>query len=128
MLKHKDLSDKIIRAFYKVYNELGHGFLERVYQNAMVLALKSEGLEVVTQKPLKVYYQERIVGDYFADIMVNDVIIVELKAATALAEAHQNQLRNYLKASGIEIGLLMNFGEMPTFKRLTWFNNELREN
>ncbi|MEO0042436.1 MAG: hypothetical protein RL329_1884 [Bacteroidota bacterium] len=128
MLKHKDLTDKIIRAFYKVYNELGHGFLERVYQNAMIVALKSEGLDVVPQKPIKVYYQEHLVGDYFADIMVNDTIIVELKAATMLVEAHQNQLRNYLKASGMEIGLLMNFGEVPTFKRLTWFNNQMREN
>jgi GxxExxY protein len=122
MLKHKILTDKIIKTFYDVHNELGHGFLERVYQNSIFFALQEEGLNVAIQRPFPVYFRGNVVGEYFADMVVNDLVIVELKAAAYLIEAHENQLRNYLKASKIEIGLLMNFGIEPTFKRIAWFN------
>lgn len=112
-LKHAYLTNQILKAFYDVYNTLGHGFLERVYQNALFFELQNRGFTVEAQKRIKVYYQEREVGEYFADIVVNNLIILELKAAECIVEAFELQLTNYLKATNIEVGLLLNFGEKP---------------
>lgn len=124
---HEELTQKIISAFYKVYNALGYGFLEKVYENAMAIELEKNGLDVVKQKNLKVFYDNRVVGDYFADMFVNDSVIVELKAAKELCEEHEAQLVNYLKASKIEVGLLLNFGKEPKFKRKI-FESRLKKN
>ena len=120
---HKELSESILKVFYDVYNELGYGFLEKVYQNAMYLELKSQGFKVEAQKQIKVYYKNELVGDFFADLLINDVIILELKACDILVKAHYVQTLNYLKATNIEIGLLLNFGEKPEIKRLIFTNN-----
>ena len=122
-LLHKDITNKIISAFYNVYNELGFGFLEKVYENALMIELNKFGLSCAKQKPIKVYYDEKIVGEYFADIIVEDSVIVELKAAETLIEEHEIQLINYLKATEIEIGLLLNFGKVPQLKRKIFTND-----
>ena len=114
---HKDLTEKVIGAFYKVYNTLGFGFLEKVYENAMSIECRKAGLSVEKQKNIRVYYDKEEVGDYYADLIINDLIIVELKAARNLDEDHEAQLLNYLKATDKEIGLLFNFGNKPEFKR-----------
>ena len=121
MIKHQPLTNTVIRTFYNVYNELGYGFLERVYQNAMFLALREAGLKVEAQREIKVFYHRQEVGSYFADLVVNDVLIIELKASAELREEHENQLANYLKATNLEVGLLLNFGPTPEFKRKVWF-------
>ena len=120
------MTDKIISAFYKVYNTLGYGFLEKVYENALAFELKQEGLKVFQQKNIKVYYQKQAVGDYFADIIVNESVIMEIKAAEGLREEHKAQLINYLKATDKEIGLLLNFGKKAEFKRVI-FTNDRKE-
>ncbi|GGP04332.1 hypothetical protein GCM10010992_16040 [Cloacibacterium rupense] len=120
--KHSEITEIIIKSFYKVYNKLGYGFLEKVYENAMYIELKNEGLFVEKQKPIKVYYNKTEVGNYFADLVVNECIIVELKASESLCEEHEFQLINYLKATEIEIGLLLNFGKKPDFKRKIFTN------
>ncbi len=114
---HSDITEKIIKAFYNVYNKLGYGFLEKVYENAMLIELKKFGLNCKNQFPIKVFYDEKNVGEYFADIIINDFVIVELKAAENLCEEHECQLVNYLKATEIEVGLLLNFGKEPQLKR-----------
>ncbi len=119
---HQEITEKIIGAFYSVNNSLGFGFLEKVYENAMVLELKFLGLKVEKQKNIKVYYRGEEVGDYFADLIVNDSVIIELKAADSLCEEHEMQLINYLRATNIEIGLLMNFGKKAEFKRKIFTN------
>ena len=116
-LLHKDLTDLIIRAFYKVYNELGYGFLEKVYENALIIELNKLGLSVDQQVRVKVYYDKNAVGFYIADLLVESSVIVEIKAAESLGYDHECQLINYLKASKIEVGLLLNFGKKPSFKR-----------
>ena len=123
MFLHKNLSNKIIKAFYNVYNDLGYGFLEKVYENAMLLELRKMSLTCEKQKPIKVNYQNTIVGEYFADIIVDNKIILELKAAENLCLEHELQLINYLKATNIEIGLLLNFGKEPQFKRKIFTND-----
>lgn len=122
-LLHADLTQGIINAFYDVYNELGRGFLEKVYQNALAIELISRGFIVETQKRIDVFYKGEQVGEYYADIVVNDKVILELKAAECLVEAHEWQLLNYLKATHIEVGLLLNFGSKPEFRRKV-FDNE----
>lgn len=114
---HSDITDLIIKAFYNVYNKLGYGFLEKVYENGMMIELKRLGLNAEKQKQLKVFYDDFEIGEYFADIIVNDCVIVELKAADAICPEHEAQLVNYLKATEIEVGLLLNFGKEPKFKR-----------
>ena len=114
---YSDLTDLIIKAFYNVYNKLGYGFLEKVYENGMMIELKRLGLNAEKQKQLKVFYDEFEIGEYYVDIIVNDCIIVELKAAESICPEHEAQLVNYLKASEIEVGLLLNFGKEPKFKR-----------
>ena len=116
-LLHKDLTDLIIQAFYKVYNELGYGFLEKVYENAHIIELKKIGLLIEQQVKIKVFYDETQVGFYLADLLVESSVIVEIKAAESLGYEHECQLINYLKASNVEVGLLLNFGKKPTFKR-----------
>lgn len=120
--KHTDLTGEIIRIFYAVYNTLGYGFLEKVYENAMYLELANTGFLVEKQKPIEVYYQGQRVGEYYADLIVNDLVIIELKAAESLCEEHEFQLINYLKATDIEVGLLLNFGKSPQFKRKVFSN------
>ena len=120
---HKDLTQEIIRIFYEVYNELGYGFLERVYQNALFYELKMNGFDVKAQHMIKVFYKEVEVGEYICDILVNDLIILELKAQEQLVEANEFQLINYLKATNYEVGLLLNFGKRAEFKRKIFQNN-----
>ena len=122
-LLHKSLSDTILKIYFEVYNELGYGFLEKVYQNAMYLELKSQGYKVEAQKQIKVYYKSQLVGDYFADLLIEDSIILELKACGCLLDEHKAQLLNYLKATDVEIGLLLNFGTTPEFKRSIYTND-----
>jgi GxxExxY protein len=119
---HKDLTNRIICAFYNVYNILGSGFLEKVYENALVIELKKIGLSVTQQESVKVYYEGVQVGDYYADIIVNGLVILELKAAESLRNEHYAQLINYLKATDKEVGLLLNFGRKPEFKRIVLGN------
>ena len=121
-LLHQDITEEIISTYYYVYNELGYGFLEKVYENAMLIELKSRGFKVESQKLIKVYFKDTIVGEYFADIVVNDKIILELKSCEALAPEHEVQLFNYLKATKIEVGLLFNFGKRAAFKRKIFTN------
>lgn len=118
MLKHRQLSRKIIRSFYEVYNELGTGFLESVYENAFCIVLKEAGLNIEKQPLIPVYFRNAIVGEFRADIIVEDKIILELKAINQLQSTQKAQLLNYLKATNKEIGLLMNFGDKPEFKRM----------
>ena len=120
---HEDLTKQIIKAFYKVYNTLGYGFLEKVYQKAMLIELRKMGLECQEEIPIKVYYDGSQVGNYRADIIVNDLVIIENKAAEALIEENEFQLINYLKATEIEVGLLLNFGKKPKFKRKIFTND-----
>jgi len=119
-----DKTERIIKCFFKVYNILGFGFLEKVYHNALLIELKNEGFKCESQYPIKVYYEDALVGDYYADIIVDGCVILELKAAEALCEEHEFQLINYLKATEIEIGLLLNFGKKPEFKRKIFTNDK----
>ena len=121
--KHAEVSEKIIQAFFKVYNALGYGFSEKVYQNALVIELLALGLLVECQKQIPVYYAGQLVGEYFADVMVNGVVMLELKAVQRLLEEHEAQLLNYLKATPVEVSLLLNFGPSPTFKRKLYDND-----
>jgi GxxExxY protein len=116
-LKHKELSEKIIKAFYRVYNVLGYGFLEKVYVAALMMELVKMGLRARTEIPIHVFYDDHIIGEYAADILVEECIILEIKAAKILTIDHEAQLLNYLKATKIEVGLLMNFGPKPEVKR-----------
>ena len=120
---YQDLSDKIIKCFYEVYNILGYGFLEKVYENALYNELKNFGLNSERQKKIDVFYKDNLVGEYYADIIVEDKIILELKAAEAICEEHEFQLINYLKATKIEVGLLLNFGKEPEIRRKIFTND-----
>lgn len=117
MYKHQELTQQIIKAAQNVHNELGYGFLEKVYHNAMVLELRKMGLDVEYEKPITVYYDDQTVGEYFADIVVADKVILEIKAVQTVNPAHEAQLVNYLKATNIDVGLLLNFGESLEVKR-----------
>ncbi|MBJ6798837.1 GxxExxY protein [Geomonas propionica] len=123
---HEETTDRILKGFFKVYNTLGFGFLEKVYENALVIELAKLGLEVNQQPKIPVYYDGLLVGEYFADIVVQDVVILELKAAEALRDEYYAQLTNYLKASDKELGLLLNFGKKPQFKRII-FSNDVKQ-
>ncbi|MEA3308583.1 MAG: GxxExxY protein [Chloroflexota bacterium] len=120
--KHTEITGQVIKAFYTVYNTLGYGFLEKVYENAMVIELSELGLEVESQSVVEVYYHKQLVGKYFADLLVEGLVIVELKAARKLCVAHEAQLLNYLKATSHEVGLLLNFGSKPEIKRKAYDN------
>jgi GxxExxY protein len=115
--KHSELTDKVISVFYHVYNALGYGFLEKVYVNALIHELRKQGLTVQHKIPIKVYYDGVIVGEYEADLLVNNLLILEIKAAEAIAPEHEAQLINYLRATKIEVGLILNFGPTPQVRR-----------
>jgi len=115
--KYKELTEEVIRIFYRVYNKLGYGFLEKVYENAMMIELKKKGIPAVSQYAIKVLYEGNVIGEYYADILVENKVIVEIKAARSLVKENEAQLLNYLKATDIEVGLLVNFGTKPEVKR-----------
>src|SRR5690349_14420969 len=122
-LLHKSITDSILKVYYEVYNELGAGFLEKVYQNAMYFELVERGYKVEAQKQIRVYFKKQLVGEYIADLLVENKVIVELKACELIMNAHVAQTMNYLKATEIEVGLLLNFGEEPEFKRFIYTND-----
>jgi|ERR1044072_7839263 GxxExxY protein len=121
-LKHGLITDRILKVFYDVYNELGHGFLESVYHKSLVLALESAGLKVCNRVAIPVWFRGNQVGSFEADVLVEDCVQLELKAARLLDTSHRAQLLNYLRATEIEVGLLLNFGERPEFQRLIFDN------
>lgn len=120
---HEDLTGWIIGVFYQVYNELGHGFLESVYERAMALALAQAGLSVERQWPIAVRFRGHVVGDFAADLLVNRAVLLELKARRTTEPVHEAQLLNYLRATDVEVGLLLNFGPKPQVKRLAYAND-----
>ncbi|MEE8380799.1 MAG: GxxExxY protein [Thermodesulfobacteriota bacterium] len=120
--KYRELTERIINVFYKVYNKLGYGFLEKIYENAMMLELKKEGITSTSQSPIRVLYEGEIIGEYYADILVDNKVIIEIKASRRLAEENEAQLLNYLKATDIEVGLLLNFGIKPEVERKIFDN------
>jgi GxxExxY protein len=120
--KQSHLTSQIIGTFFKVYNTLAYGFLEKVYENALALELRNVGLKIEQQQPILVYYEAQVVGEYFADIVVNETIIVELKATRQIMREHEAQLLNYLKATRFEVGLLLNFGPKAEYKRKVYDN------
>ncbi|UCH64508.1 MAG: GxxExxY protein [Ignavibacterium sp.] len=119
---YEELTSKVIACFYKVYNTLGFGFIEKVYENALMIELMNNGFKVEKQKPINVHYDNKIVGEYFANLIVEDKVILELKAAEALIQEHELQLINYLKATEIEVGLLLNFGKKHEIRRKIFSN------
>jgi GxxExxY protein len=125
--KHQELTEVIIGAFYEVYNELGYGFLESVYQEAMLIVLREKGMTVEAQRPLPVWFRGGKIGDFRPDLIVGNLVVAELKAARALEPFHEAQLLNYLRASDIEVGLLLNFGPVAKIKRMV-FANENKKN
>jgi len=121
-LKHAALTEKIIGVFYDVYNELGYGFLESVYEASLALALEQAGLVVERQVAIPVWFRGQKVGEFRGDLRVNGLVLLELKCSRVLDVAHEAQLLHYLKATEVEVGLLLNFGEKPQFKRLIFDN------
>jgi len=124
-LLHEKLTGEIIKAFYIVYNKMGYGFPEKCYENAMMIELNKMDFFAENQAAIKVFYDDEIVGDYYADIVVEHEVIIELKAVSEIAKKHEIQLMNYLKATTVEVGLLLNFGEKPEIKRKI-FTNDLK--
>ena len=122
-MKHKELTERIIKIFYRVYNTLGYGFLEKIYENAMMIEFRNARIPAESQSPIEVIYENEIVGEHAIDILVDDKIIVELKAAKALMPDHHAQLLNYLKATDIEVGLLLNFGPEAEISRKIFDNH-----
>jgi len=110
-MEYKELTEKIIGCAYRVYNKMGFGYLESVYEKCMLIELRKAGFDIEPQKPIKVQYDGEVVGDFIADVLVNDTVILELKSVRKLVEAHEVQLVNYLVATGKPVGLLINFGE-----------------
>jgi len=123
-MKTEEITEQIIRAFFKVYNTLGYGFLEKVYLNALVIELRKMGFKADKEKKVIVYYEGQVVGDYNADLTVEDVVICELKTNETLSVGDENQLINYLKATEIEVGLLLNFGKKPEVRRKIYDNDK----
>jgi GxxExxY protein len=123
--KHSDVTEKVIGAFFKVYNTLEYGFSEKVYENSLAIELRKSGLQVEQQKNITVYYEDNTVGEYYADILVNGTVILELKAVRHLLDEHEAQLLNYLKATTVEVGLRLNFGPKAEFLRKV-YDNELK--
>ena len=123
---HQELTKSIIGIYYNVYNELGFGFLEKVYHKALLIELKNNGYKIDSEKKVNVYYKNEIVGEYIPDIIINDSVIVELKCVEYLTDIHENQLLNYLKATDCEVGLILNFGKDPQFIRKI-FTNDLKK-
>ena len=125
-MKYEHITERIIKSFYNVYNTLGYGFLEKVYENALIIDLSKAGLICENQVPIEVFYQNETIGRYFADILVENKIIIELKAIKHLTKQDEAQLLNYLSSTKIEVGLLLNFGEKPEIKRKI-FDNKLKK-
>lgn len=123
-MKHEEITNQIIQAFFKVYNSLGFGFLEKVYRNALNYELVELGLNATAETKISVYYKGHVVGEYSADLMVEDTVICELKTSENLCEADENQLINYLRATDIEVGLLLNFGKKPEVRRKVYDNEK----
>ena len=123
---HQELTKSIIGIYYNVYNELGFGFLEKVYHKALLIELKNNGYKIDSEKKVNVYYKNEIVGEYIPDIIINDSVIVELKCVEYLTDIHENQLLNYLKATDCEVGLILNFAKDPQFIRKI-FTNDLKK-
>ncbi|MFI5175291.1 MAG: GxxExxY protein [Terriglobia bacterium] len=124
ILKHQEITDKILHVFFKeVYHKLGYGFLERVYESALVMELRNLGLKVERQAKIKVFFKGEIMGEYFADLLVEDSVIVELKAKRCLREEDEAQLLNYLRATPYEVGLILNFGPKAEFRRKVFDND-----
>ncbi|WP_445716361.1 GxxExxY protein [Flavobacterium sp.] len=123
---HQELTKSIIGIYYNVYNELGFGFLEKVYHKALLIELKNNGYKIDSEKKVNVYYKNEVVGEYIPDIIINDSVIVELKCVEYLTNIHENQLLNYLKATDCEVGLILNFGKDPQFIRKI-FTNDLKK-
>lgn len=121
-LKHNDITGIILNSFYEVYNELGRGFLESVYEKSLAIVLEEKGLKVETQKEVPVFFRGTAVGKFKADVVVEGKVVIELKAVKKIDPAHSAQLLNYLKATQIEVGLVLNFGDKPDFKRLVFEN------
>ncbi|GMV24540.1 MAG: hypothetical protein AMXMBFR58_05710 [Phycisphaerae bacterium] len=126
VLKHAAVTDQVLKTFYEVYGELGPGFLESVYETSMAMALTHAGLAVRRQHPVAVHFRGSVVGEFRADLLVNDVVLLELKAASNLSREHEAQLINYLRATPVEVGLLLNFGPRPVFKRFAFDNERKR--
>ena len=125
-LLHEDVTSRIIKVYFDVYNELGHGFLERIYQTAMVMALTESGLSVAEKAPLAVSFRGVCIGEFEPDLIVNGVVLAEIKAASALHPWHDAQVLNYLRASSLEVGLLLNFGPKPEHRRRILTNDRKR--
>ena len=125
--KYRELTDKIIQVFYCVYNDLGFGFLENVYQNALYYELLNRGIRVEQQKAIDVYYKTQLIGKFKADLIVDDLVILELKSVNHLVAEHEQQLVNYLKATDKEVRLLLNFGIKPEIRRKA-FDNDRKNN
>lgn len=121
--KHRELTSKILKAFYTVYNRLGYGFLEKVYENALIIELRRMGLRCEQQVPITVYYEGEVVGNFRADILVEGIVILELKAAEAICQSDEAQLVNYLRATDIEVGLLLGFCPKPETRRRVYENS-----
>jgi len=121
--KHAEITDQILGAFFDLHTELGYGFSEKVYENSLAILLQERGLKVQQQMPIHVYFHDKVVGEYIADMLINDVVILELKAVSKLNEDHAAQLLNYLKATDCEVGLLLNFGQTAEFRRKVYDND-----
>jgi GxxExxY protein len=127
MNDHSELTERIIGVYYRIYNKLGFGFVERVYHNAFKIELENEQIPFESEKRITIFYDKKVVGNYIADLVINDCLILELKAAENLDQAHHMQILNYLKSSNIELGLLLNFGKKPTIRRVI-LHNHLKQN
>ena len=120
---HPELTDKIISGFYDVYHELGFGFLESIYEEAMVRALRAKGLQIERQVPVPVWFRGEKIGDSRADLLVEGLVILELKAVRAIDSSHEAQTLNYLRATAVEVALILNFGSKPGIRRLVFSND-----
>ncbi len=127
-MKHFKITDKIINAFYNSYNNLGYGFCEKTYENALLIELENNGLDTNCQFPIKLYYKDEIVGDYIADILVNNCVLLELKAAREICKEYKSQLLRYLHATEVEVGLVLNYGDKPKFERVIYSNDRKQYN
>ena len=123
VLKHANITQDIIVSFYEVYNKLGYGFQEKVYVNALIIVLRKKGRSVEKEVAIPVYFEHEIVGEYFADLIVDSCVIIECKAVKALLDEHEAQLLNYLKATRIEVGMLLNFGPEAKYMRKAYDNS-----
>lgn len=121
-MKNEEITQKVIGCFYTVYNRLGYGFLESVYQRALLIELRKQGLKAISPYPITIFYDKLVVGEFEADLVVEDCIILELKAVRLLLNEHEAQLLNYLNATGFEVGLLLNFGPQAQIRRKVFDN------